>query len=390
MALTDLPGAINVMRWPWHRPESFPYAIASPTSLSAVSHKYCISGPFVHPAGVGASKTITKIHFLAGTITDAGTAGDTTIRIGLQGVATGATAPRRADGTYLSGGNAYADSAINTFTSDAWSTSGTINGGSGTAVTVGTDISAVWEITVFGTGDSFIIKGLTQNNLAGAIDRMHHGGIRRATSGTSYSTTTVTGNVIFECDDGSFGTLGNVDPNAGVGSNAFANNVQYGGIINLPVPVRVRGIGALLTVAASASGKLALYSNPLTGTLTELGSYTFDVARIRVASQALYTEEAFTSSVDLAANTNYCVAVISTHATNQCAVYHKEMNVVGHLDVCAGQNFRLVTSPDATSNFSNVNSGKNVPLVWLLIESLDDGAGSGGGGPLIGGRLVLA
>lgn len=363
---------------PEMRPLTVPPVFSSATSISAANHKYCVSGSLGHKDGPGATKTLTKIHWMMGTVTVV--AGLTNVRVGVQGVNTGTGAPRRANGTYLGAGAGFVDHLISAFSSDTWFISGAINSGAGVTVVVGQPISAVMEITSLSAGESLVAKGL--GRAAEKYNRLAPGALNRATAGTTYTAFDIHGSVILEFSDGSFGTILGAWPCSGVTTTNFSNassQAEYGVILNSKFPRGAGGWWGVLALAASATGTVTLYSDPFGIPVSTGLTWSLDVAQVGAAASASALDEMFQAlPAALAANTDYCLAVLATSANN-LTVYSTQVIAAAHLDALAGQNCRMVNRSGSTA-FANVNSGMEFPLLGIREYGFADDTSGGGGG----------
>lgn len=162
-----------------------------------------------------------------------------------------------------------------------------------------------------------------------------------------------------------------------------------------PVPMRIIAIEAFISnAAAGADFTLTLWPDSA-GTQTDadaLAQAAHDGDAVLMTTQDGWVRRYFPTAVTIAANTVYWAACRADTANNIglfVGVFPSITGVgsAGH----GGAEFYLggrswsagsasTFSPDATSQ----------PFIRLIVDGLDDGAGAGGGGgPLVGGRLVL-
>lgn len=142
-----------------------------------------------------------------------------------------------------------------------------------------------------------------------------------------------------------------------------------------------------------------LYSNPVSGSITILDatpSYDVDDFAAAVGADRLM-EGYFTASTlpTLTAGTEYAIGLATTGASGMSLVY-AEVGAASDFDAYPFGQYtaygtRTLTdyppSGNDTNNFSETTTRR--PYLELILGDITAPSGSGGGGPLIGGRLAL-
>ena len=349
---------------------------AAGESLGMIGHMLLSSGP-------GTSKTISgagggSIAVLVGsavTFADAGT----TIRIGIQDV-DGATGLE--DGTH----DVYAELVGGTDTITATTVRNTVMETNTKTITHGDQVAVVIEMTARGGTDSVIF------NLGGTAVAMMPYTTADTGSGPVLTSRRPYVTVVF--DDGTIGWFSSdswvgVFENATAFSNASTPD-EYALVFQVPVPMVASGLfGMLASVAAADDFEMILYSDPLGTPVAERTIVQDMTLAPASAGTAFIWERPFTSTYTLNANTNYAVALRPTTANtiNFLRTNFNASNGALRGATILGTNWSQYTRTDQTGAFGSQNLTV-LPHFGVRIAQLDDAVSAGGGGPLIGGRLV--
>lgn len=308
--------------------------------------------------------SIRKVHFRTATVT---TPTDTDVRL-----ETVSTANGDPTGT-LFGTTTNVTVASGSITSDTWVTTG--------ALTADASVTR---------GDIFAVviapSGSPNYNIAGAITSA--GANQHIPYTDHFTSAWAKGNtppvIAVEYSDGSFAYTPWCLPASAINKHTINTGTTPDEIalkFTLPAPVRVSG----LWLSADHDGDMdaILYSSDGS---TVLASVSLDKDIRRSASFFGSFRLMFATQVSLSASTVYYLALKPTSVTS-INIYSFDVASAGVLDaVGGGQDMHYAAQTDA-GGFSATTTRR--PFWGLVIDGIDDGAGSGGGaGPLIGGRLV--
>lgn len=281
------------------------------------------------------SKTITKVHFLFGTVVKAA---GSTLRVSLQDVDTVNGPVIRPDGTVdQSVTIANADTG---FATGSWYTA-TL--GSSRTVTYGSLLAVVFDWGSAQSGDSVVIAGYTVSSASSNGGAIGHQNICVQFTSSAWGIISMIPNVILEFDDGSFGTLGGALPTSAVGTIAAntgttpdENALEF----QLPYNCEVDGAWVLVNPSAGGDFDVVLYS----GT-TALATVSIDSNSVQ-ASAARFLRVSF-DKVALTADTTYRLAIKPT-TVNTVTLYYRDVSAAGHRAVThLGTTARLNSRTDA-------------------------------------------
>lgn len=164
--------------------------------------------------------------------------------------------------------------------------------------------------------------------------------------------------------------------------NSGSTPDERGNVVTLPFKCRVCGIAYYGFGAAGTTFELILYD---TDGSSVLAAITVDSDVIQTNAMGPNYHYFDDSPVTLSAGSQYRVVMKPGGATN-VTLASFTVGEAGILDTIAGgQNIHHTQRTDGGS-WSQTATTRN--YMGLIIDQLDDGAGSGGGGPLVGGRLV--
>lgn len=171
-------------------------------------------------------------------------------------------------------------------------------------------------------------------------------------------------------------------------AQAAGVNKERGILINLPFKARLVGVKACIAAGATEDYKFMLYSTPTGSPSAVLTGGDVDAAMRYNTTTAYSITYLFPSSYELAINTDYvlCVQVTTTGSI--------DLSIMSFSDTYAslsfgGSNYYMY-GRDALGTTSFTATATKLPQMCALIDQLDDGAGTGGGGglPIVGGSLV--
>lgn len=357
------------------------FNMGSGQTLDAANEKAALCGYLVWQ-GRATSKAVSKIHFRTDSVTyaDAGSS----LRVGLQDLATSAGPPTQPDGSFdifddIAGGDAELTSA-----SDSTFVTATMTSGSKTLST-GDKIAVVWEMTARGGTDSVRLAALSHNtNLASPV------GLVDTTGSWAVSSLPL---VIIEASDGTLGTIVGTIPITASATQAFSDSSdpdEYGLVFKLPVEVKVTGVMMTIQSAGATSDfDINIFSDPF-GTPAAVSGTTFSILgeNGNTGGRAPYMIY-FPAEVTLSAATDYVLALKATGAGNVTICIYTLRDAADR-PLLGLNNCGLTTRNGGTGAFAATTTTQ-VPHFVLMISSVHDGsggAGGSGGAHILGGTVV--
>lgn len=327
--------------------------------------------------GRASTKNITKVGFRFGAVTKAG---GSALTVSLQDVNLTAGAPIQPDETQdqtVAIANANAAFATNT-----WIQTGALS--ANRTVSFGELLAVVIEYDGAGRlgADSVQVTYLQSNHV------MQQGTVVLKTAGWALGSNAQPA-VILEFDDNSFGTLTGGFPSSNMAAQTFKSDTagadEYALRFQVPFPCKVDGAVALMSAAANTGDfDMILYdgTSAMSG-----GSVSIDANAMGLNNSDRVMMANFSQQVELAANHTYYMAIKPTQTTSNASLRY--------IDVSAANHFQAMPGGVECYEGKRIDAGAwtdtttRRPLIAVLISALDDGAGSGGAGPLIGpGRLI--
>lgn len=366
MALVAIPGQGAVIGLE-SQPFSLAPAITSATVIDASTEKLAFFGRFFHKDY--ASKDVTKIGFRTGAIS---LNAASTISTSLQNVNLTAGPPHQPDETQ----DQVVTEAAATFASNTWHLTAALS--ASRTIAIGEAICVMFEYGTFTAADTFRISGLSQ----GATQVGQQFGTISKIAG-AWGAEQVLPNVIFECTDGTFGTIAGTLPVVTVNTHAFkqdtATTDEYALAFKVPFPCKVDAIELPMIVAASTSD----FNVILHDGSSALATIAIDANTMN--GTAVRNMQVQFPPVTLAANTQYYASIQPSQTTSTVTVYTADVAVAGHLQAWpGGSDWNHSKRLDAGS-FDAVTTTRRM-FATIHISHLDDGTGSGGGGGyIIGG-----
>lgn len=187
-----------------------------------------------------------------------------------------------------------------------------------------------------------------------------------------------------EYSDGSFAYCPGVFPWSAINAHTIGSGSTPDEIalrFSFAAPLRVSG--AWIAAEADGDWSLVLYDSDGTSALQ---TATRDKEVRSTNGFALHHHVIFPASQQLLASTTYRLSFKPTSATTG-VIYSFDVAAAAILDQMeGGQNLHYSARTDAGA-WSETTTRR--PMIGLIIDGIDDGAGAGGGGgPLVGGRLV--
>jgi len=354
-------------------------AFSTLLTMDATAEKAAIVGMVWHPTVKTGTINIRKVHIMCGAVTlNAASA----FRVSLQNISTTVGPPPTPDGTQ----DQYYD--FTTLTANAWNTSGNLS--ADRTVDLSADsasdsnsryLAVVFQYQTFTAADSVIVRTLAIGGGGGNL----YSGLSCClldTAGTYNQTTGNAGIIALECDDGTFAFLEGCQPVSALGTVTVANNItarRAGFKFRVPAEIKIDRLSLYLTYPTSRTGRFVLYDSDGT---TELRSVDFDYRHTAGAGAARYHTVVF-EPVTVSANTYYRWVFLATSA-NTTTVFYFDVNAAALMDgFVFGQDLHW-TEYDGAS-WTDTTTRRPHPGIGL--SAVHDGSG-GGGGPLIGGRLV--
>lgn len=378
-----------------YRPIELPYvtrhatapAIATTLLLDAAGEEAHFTGYVMFEDPTAAPKVISaagggKIHWRAGSPITFATAGSQ-LNIGIQDTST-VTSPAQGDGTFDV--SAALIAATDTITADTYYAtpmeSGTKTLSHGQLVSIG------FQLSVRNGADSLIISSITSDNAVGGRCNMPATTLK--TGGTFAVVLAVVPNVGIEFDDGTVAWLmgaENLDDVSTVAANVdSATADEYGNFIQLPAPMTIHGISAVLSIAADTADFEALvYSDPL-GTPTLVASRTIDATQLASTGAGAH-QFLFSTPVLLQKDTPYAFTLRPITTGNITYRFNEfgdaKFNKLNGLNGNA-YSVRRIDNAGAFSDY-NVNGAKTrIMQMSALLQTLpnDNGLGAGATGPM--------
>lgn len=363
MALVAIPGQGAVMGLAGS-PFSIAPSLSSATVIDASTEKLAFFGRFFHKDHV--SKDVTKIGFRTGAIA---LNAASTITTSLQNVNLAAGPPYQPDETQ----DEFITEAAATFASNTWHLTGALS--ANRTIAIGEMICVMFEYGTFTAADTFRISGLSQ----GATQvGQQFGTISKIAA--AWGAEQVLPNVIFECSDGTFGTLAGTLPFVTINTHAFkqdtATTDEYALAFKLTFPCKIDAFSLPMIVAAGTSDFNVILHDGSTALMTlAVDANTMNGTAVRPAHFQF-------PPVTLAANTQYYASFQPSQITSTITVYTADVAVAGHLQAWpGGQDWNHSKRVDAGS-FDAVTATRRLMAAIHMCHQ-DDGTGGGAGGMLV-------
>lgn len=332
--------------------------------IDATGEKVAMCGEVFLPSR--GTKSIRKIHFRFGAVTKAGGSGLTVSLQDINAASGSGPFPDEVQDQTVAIANGDAG-----FTSNAWYTTGNLS--ADRAVSHGDKLAVVWEYDGAGRlgADSVVISGLL-------LTSQDAKAIFPTTSlkTTSWLATPQTApNVIFEMSDGTFGTFaGDSIPLSAFTSHSFNSGTagadEFAAKITLPFACKCDGAFVRVNAGTASNFEVILYD----GT-TAIASQAIDGNEVAgLPNRLLYLSW---TEVTLTAGTAYRLAVRPTTVNNVTVTSHDVASASHWVCFQGGQDICYSTRVDSGSWTDTAT--RRLLGFGLLLSSIHDGAGGGGG-----------
>lgn len=368
MTFASTPGGLLFPNW---TPTLVP-SLTLGTTLNTATDKECYVG-HLYWQDRAPSKTVSsaggQIKFLASSATFA--SGSTTIDVGIQDVDATNGPVVRGDGTFdvkktLTGG-------VDTITGGgAWNT---INMATGSKVIAHSALVAVVvDMTARGGTDALVINGVQGPNTSALNNRPTITRFKTSAWGNVGNIP----NVIIVADDGTIGILDGTLPFSTANSETFSdssNPDERGLMFRVPWACKADALcGVIFGAGAAADITMAIYSDP-TGTPAVVSGSSISVLgeNFERNSSAAWFQAMLASEVELRANTDYCLALRGTGATNLGvgAVQLPDTNLRNFIP--GGTTLKKVTRNNGSGAFSAESPATTMYRLAIRISQLHDG-----------------
>lgn len=306
------------------------------------------------------SGTLTAVEFHTGTVSTAGATFSIRIEtVDASGLPSGTLAYTSASGTVV----------VNTTDDNAWM-SVSINGGTGVSVTQG-DLVAIMLSVSSGTPNTVIVSSAPTSiqTLTGQYPYL----VLDTAGSWAKGTGSNPGPFVLNYG-GTYVGCNGASPVNGTSATSIGNDNEVALRFYYPAPVRARGGRAfLLNIAAGADFTVRLCNS--SGTALQTVTIDGDVTSSTTVDG--WYDWTFPSTESLSANTEYFLSVHQTTANN-LAILQATFASTGHMAAfSSGANMYQGTRTGGSGSFSTTTT--TMPMIQLICDGIDDGAGGGGG-----------
>jgi len=340
-----------------------PTGYSATTAIAASTTRLHVLGRMWN--GDRAAKNISKIYWRFGAVTINAAS---VLRVSIQAVSLTAGPPGRGDGTVIRSGTVAGSDAK--FATNTWYPG--VSLGSVYAANYGDLFAVVFELTTFNASDSVIVSGVPSASLVTYPSGSANFFVSEV--GGVFTLGATVPVILFEFDDGTFGTFGGTLPFSNVAATAFNSGTtpdEYCLEFSMPLPCTICGALVYLAVAAGADFSVILYS----GT-TALQTVSVDASTISVATNGRWYYVEFPET-DLSASTTYRIAVRPDTANNVTLTY-LDVEVATHFQAHpVEQNFCVNTRTNAGAWGSPTTTRRY--HILPKFSRFDNGAGGSGG-----------
>lgn len=307
-------------------PDRFLWAAMSPSinsaTVDATGEKLAWCGPFWHPSGPG-TYNIRRVGFLFGTVTKAG---GSAMTVSLQDISTAAGVPYQPDETQdQTVAIANADSG---FVTNGWYRSGTLS--ADRSIAFGAQLACVIE---FDGGGRLGADAVNLRNLTGAaanVDNQNSVALKSG-AGPTWGVTTVAPNIVFECDDGSFGSFLGGWPFSAIGNIALDSSDTPDEVANaftVPVACKVDAVH----FCANANNPAANFDVVLYNGTTVLDTVSVNGTALNTNTGQRQNTRPLSTEIELlTGNTYYLSVKPTTTNNNNVRVEYRDVNSASHL-----------------------------------------------------------
>lgn len=359
-------GGCPTFQYNWLYPAA---GLGTNTLISGAAHKLAFVGQVRHATKKTGSIAIRKVHFRCGAVTNA----TATTRVSLQNVSATAGPPYQPDGTQ----DQYYDFAAGALSANGMNTTGNLTADRTvdlTADSIG-DANSRWVAVVFEFASGFGSDSVIVSSFTDTSSNVGLAGTPVLDTSGSYAVVALRkGNVILECDDGSFAFLYPCSPFSAVGSASMSSSaaIRRGGLkFKVPTARKIEGVSFSFSTANGADGSFVLYDTDGT---TELASVGYDNDAVYTASNIYFTEVMF-PPVILKANAFYRIAYVPSTTTAQTLAYFDVANAAYLDGLLLGQNAHWTQHNG--SSWSDTTT--RVPIFGIAFSAYQDSARIVGG-----------
>lgn len=345
------------------------YATNDPVTIDASTEKVAFIGWPWFP-GYG-TKSIRSILFRVQTVS---VNAASQIRISLQDIDTATGTPPQPDGSV----DQSVTLAGTAFSSNTNISSGNLDADRSVTWGSGNPICVVFEYTTFTAADSIIIYCNRRTETGGSIGALPMSSFY---NGTSWAQQTGFPNIGLVASDGTVGCLFNAPMIVGGATQSYSSG-EWGLKFQVAEPCSI--VGANVFHGTNVDGRdaaLVLYdgSNNVLASTDLLGEWQNSTA-------ALWIDMPL-AAYDLSASTTYYLAMKQTAGAGRQLGYFDLYSADHVVPWGYGTGSCIVTRATAGSGAWTEDTDR-LPMIFPYFGKFSDGSGSGGGGPLIGGRLV--
>lgn len=372
-----------------YRPIELPYvirrsaipALGSGGIVDAANEEVHFTGYVVLEDPSGGAKTISsaggKIHWRSGAVTFANAS--TIFNIGIQDTST-ITSPSQGDGTFDV--SAQLVGVTDTLVSNMYIETPMESGSK--SISHGQLISIGFQLQALGGADSLVITTVASDNTIAARCNMPASTLK--TAGTFAIITAAVPNIGLEFDDGTIGWLLGAEMIDTVGTVAAnvdtATADEYGNFIQIPGPMMLYGVSAMMSIASDTSDfEVLVYSDPL-GSPTLVASRTIDATQLGSISVGAH-QFLFNTPVLLQKDTPYAFTLRPT--TTGSITYRfidmgdAKFNKLNGLDGFS-YSVRRLDNAGAFSDYNANGAKTRVMQMSALLQEVANDSGSGAGG----------
>jgi len=341
--------------------------------VDLATEKFAMIGHLYFEGRQSGAKTFStgSIQWRAGTAVWA--TSPTAMDIGIQGVtATGPIA--RPNGTFTVKRTVSAPTGIVT---SSWITT-VMNSGSA-SLTHGDLIAVVWDMTARAGSDSVQITGQNPPYVANLVGGFP---ITNAYLSGAWQTTGSTGNaskwpdVILVMDDGTMGTIAPTIPFNSQGTEQFlstTNPDERGLVFQAPFDCTIDGLWAFGGFAdANGDFNLKFYSNPTSGTPTQLGTVAVQAEQAGQTANDSIIYKPITP-VNLTKNTDYLVTMEATGSGNVRLAITTLASTDHRAFYPGSTTLKKATRQNATGAFAIESPAVTIYRMGVMISHVDDG-----------------
>ena len=343
MSLTSLYGRspfdFEILTWQGSNAPAF----ASTGIIDASTEKLACVGYVWHPSRPSGTFNIRKVHFRTGAVS---VNASSVLRVSLQDVSLTAGPPYQPDGSQ----DQTADIAGNALAANTWTTTGNLS--ADRAVSQGSRIAIVWEYQTFTAADSIVVSTIGAIN---APDAVKMGGSMLLNTGSWAGVANSLGNVVLECDDGTYAFLMEHMAYSALGSASVASNGAIraaGNYFTVPVEFQIDGLSLKCLLPNGCDGDLILYD----------GDGTTVLVSVPVDNDAVFSAGAQIARVTFAPITlrpgvGYRWAFVAG-TTTAATVYHGDVSQAGMLDNTPGGRQAHWTQRDSSGVWTETTTRK--------------------------------